>query len=288
MPGLADATPMSMFDLRHPSPSDEPPVPKAEIDLRETFDLPLLSARDAERSHVVSRPEAADAAGLFVDHGARDRRTTAAEARSRARRCITCGGVVAKGMSICGTCGTDQETGMRVGLDDDLAPAPPPPPEGPPMHVATIGGLCVAGCVPLLVLAAVGSVKSQSTAETVAWFLLAVMAIFGVYAAIQFIRGRSARLLILALTLGAVADVMAMIALPIFQAFALDHDQIARPARPDDPDELSMIIKPLEDRIDANKIGIGVGLILVYAVLSTYLISPPVKKFIQSHGDRGP
>ncbi len=30
----------------------------------------------------------------------------------------------------------------------------------------------------------------------------------------------------------------------------------------------------------------GIGLILVYAMFSIYLISPPVKKYIHSHAER--
>jgi len=188
-------------------------------------------------------------------------------------------------MSICATCGTDQETGLRVGFEDDLALPPPPPPEGPPIHVATIGGLCIAGSLVLLVLSIVESMRGPSTIEQFAWLGLGAVAVFGISASIQFIRGKSARLLIVALTLGVIVDVMALIALPIIQANFEDREKIITHARPEDPNDSSMQIKPLEERIDIARITLGVVLILIYALLSLYLISPPVQRYIHPHHD---
>ena len=138
----------------------------AEKDLRETFDLPLMSARDAERSGADTEHAIGDAAALLDDRGGPRRRTTAAEARARARRCSQCGGLVPQGMSICVSCGIDQETGLRVGLEDDLAPPPPPPPQGPPIHIALIGGLCGTAGLILLILSLIRSVGgSERLAE---------------------------------------------------------------------------------------------------------------------------
>jgi hypothetical protein len=282
MPGLANATPMSTGDLaKRPSDIDLP-VPRAEGDLRETFDLPLVStAREAEQGQVLSSAGAADVAGLFADQGNTHRRLSAAEARSRARRCVHCGGGVPQGMSICVVCGTDQETGMRVGLEDDFTPPPPPPAQGPPIHVATIGGLCIAASLGLVAMAVVGSVRVVSSLEHTGWLCLAVIAIFGIYGAVQFIRGKTAKLLLVALSIGVVVDVMTLIALPIAQANFEDPDKIISVLRPEDPEDSNMRIKPLEDRIDASRIAAGIGLILVYALLSLYLISPPVKRYVR-------
>ena len=157
-PGLDDATATSYEMPKQPVFQDDLPPSLGEGDLREAFDLPLVSgsARDMERGGGEPGAQAADAAALFDDKPAK-RRTTAAEARSQARRCVTCGSGVPKGMSICGVCGTDQETGLRVGLEDDLAPPPPPPPSGPPIHVSVAGGLCITGSLILLVLAVIQS-----------------------------------------------------------------------------------------------------------------------------------
>jgi len=45
---------------------------------------------------------------------------TGAKSGTKPKACPTCGGHVPIGMSICQTCGLDLDTGMRVGLDDDL------------------------------------------------------------------------------------------------------------------------------------------------------------------------
>jgi hypothetical protein len=192
---------------------------------------------------------------------------------------VKCGGVVPQGMSICATCGTDQETGMRIGLEDDLAPPPPPPPEGPPFHITMIGGLCATGALILLLLAVIQSTRGESAVEHSAWLALAVVSGFGIYAAVQFIRGKSAKLLIVALTLGVVVDVVSLVGLPIGQAMLEDQEKILTEVKPDEPDVTNTKIKPFEERIDSQKITLGIALILVYAIVSLYLISPPVKRY---------
>jgi hypothetical protein len=285
-PGLADATPMSGPEIeKGPSSPDELPIPTAEGDLRETFDLPLAGGRELERGQAVSRPETADAAGLFVESGPPKRRPSAAEARATARRCVQCGGLVPQGMSICVTCGTDQETGMRVGLEDDLAPPPPPPSQGPPIHVATIGGLCGTASLIFLLLAIFQSTRSESVLGLPGWLALALVPAFAIFASVEFVRGRSARLLLVALTLGVVVDVMALVAWPIIDVVTQDQDQIVSNVRPEDEDQTNTEIKPMEERLDTRRILVGIALIVLYAVVSLYLISPPVKRYI-SEGSR--
>ena len=273
---------MSNFDLdRRPPSREDLPIPRSEGDLRDTFDLPLVSGREAERGSVEvgGGHGAADAASLFEDTGRGKRRVTAAEARTRARRCIKCGGVVPQGMSICSTCGTDQESGLRVGLEDDLAPPPPAPAEGPPFHITTIGTLCGTAGLILLIASVIQSTRGESSVEHFAWLGLAVVSGFGIFAAVQFIRGKSAKLLILALTLGVVVDVLALVALPIGQAMLEDQEKILTDVKPTDLDDTDKAIKTFEERIDSQRIALGVALILVYAIVSLYLISPPVKRY---------
>ncbi len=217
--GPTDADWPSRFELpSRPKIPDELPLPFAEKDLRETFDLPLMSARDAERSGADTEHAIGDAASLLDDRGGPRRRTTAAEARARARRCSQCGGLVPQGMSICISCGTDQETGLRVGLEDDLAPPPPPPPQGPPFHVALIGGLCGTVGLILLIVSLMRSVGGEGGWQNYGWLCLALVSGFGIFASVQFIRGRSAKLLMMALTLGVVIDLMTLVALPLIRA----------------------------------------------------------------------
>jgi hypothetical protein len=229
----------------------------------------------------------ADAAGLFEDRPAR-RKPTAVELRSQGRRCRTCGSGVPKGMSICTVCGTDQESGMRVGLEDDLAPPAPPPAQGPPVHISIAGGLVVTGSLILLILAVIRSTRTESTIQLLSWLGLGLVSGYGIYASVQFIRGKSAKLLIAALTLGVMVDVMTLIALPLLQPFMQDQENIVAAIVPDHEDDASVGIRPFEERIDLKRIMLGIGLILAYAMFSIYLISPPVKKYIQSHGERAP
>jgi hypothetical protein len=257
----------------------------AEGDLRDTFDLPLGSGRDVERA-ATSGPRAADAAGLFTDTGPSKKRQTAAEARAKARRCTQCGGLVPQGMSICSSCGTDQETGMRVGLEDDLAPPPRPQAEGPPLHISVIGTFCGAIAVIMMIFAAIQSVRPNSTVENVCWISLALVSGFGIYAVVEFIRGKSAKLLMLALSLGVVVSVMTLIAIPLFEAYFADPAQIMKESRSNDLELAPFEIKPPEERIDQRKIKAGAGVLIIYAFLAIYLMSPPVKKYMHSRAAR--
>jgi hypothetical protein len=278
-----------MFEFPKQPVTSEAPAPSlGEGDLREAFDLPLVSgsARDMERGEGVTRAQSADVGGLFDDRPSK-RRMTAAEARSQARRCVTCGAGVPKGMSICGTCGTDQETGLRVGLEDDLAPPPPPPSQGPPIHVSIAGGLCITGSLILLILALIQTTKTGSTVLLLSWLSLALVSGFGIYGSVQFLRGKSAKQLIVALTLGAIVDVLGLVALPLLQPFLQEPESIVSQVIPTDPEDGNVGILPFEDRFDFKRIMAGIGLILVYVIFALYLISPPVRKFIQGRGDRG-
>jgi hypothetical protein len=290
LPGPADADWPSRFELptKPPTP-EELPLPMADRDLRETFDLPLMSARDAETSGATTEHAIGDAASLLEERGGPKKRVTAAEARGRARRCSHCGGLVPQGMSICVTCGTDQETGLRVGLEDDLAPPPPPPPQGPPIHIALIGGLLGTVGLIFLIVSLIYSVRGAEDWQKYCWLCLALVAGFGIYAAVQFIRGRSAKLLMMALTLGVVIDLMTLIAMPLIQPSLKNKEQITKIVDSDDPDLNSTQIEQAEKQIDIQRIELGVGLIMIYTALSWYLMSPPVKKYIHPRAmDRSP
>ncbi len=59
-----------------------------------------------------------------------------------------------------------------------------------------------------------------------------------------------------------------------------DVIKIERPRVGDDTADLADVeIKPLVDRLDQNRLTLGVTLIFVYAGLAIYLNSPPVKRF---------
>jgi hypothetical protein len=286
LPGPADADTLSRIDLEVRPPSqDDLPVPVAEGDLRDTFDIPLISARDAERAEVATSPAVGDATALFDDRGGPKRRITSAEARAKPRRCSNCGGLVPQGMSTCTSCGVDQETGLRIGLEDDLIPPPPPRPLGPPVHIAVISGLCKLAGLILLIVSLVRSVRTAGGWENYGWLCLALVCAFGIYGSVQFVRGRSAKLLMTALSLGVMIDLLAMVAMPVVQTFWDDQDHIITKVEnksSDEPETADIGIKPHQDRLDVPKIKLGFTLVLIYAILSVYLMSPAVKKYVHS------
>lgn len=262
--GLHDATPASSQDVsnRHP---DDFALPTAPGDLRETFDLPMMT----EAASTPKKPgrDTSDAAALFKDDDrpAAPRRPKSAEARAKARRCPTCGGHVPIGMSLCSSCGLDLETGARIDLEDDLAPPPPPRQQGPPLDVVLIGGICLLSSIVLSCLSLVFSV--QGVAGSV--FFIPI-SFFGVFASIQFLRGKSTRLLLLALTLGALVDVFALIAMPIVYA---NLEVRTQDNKGSDAEIEGKAFQPVTERIDVNKLVVGIVLLVVYAIVSIYLVS---------------
>jgi phage FluMu protein Com len=288
VPGMSDAAPTSYEMPKWPPSGDELPNATSEGDLRDTFDLPLSGGSADQRGETSSSPATADAAGLFADSGPARRRVSAAEARAKARRCSHCGSGVPPGMSICQTCGTDQETGMRVGLEDDLAPPPPMRPQGPPLHIAVVGGLVGTGGIILALLGVIQSTRGSSDLDRYAWLVVAFVSAFGIFAAVQLIRGKSAKQLMLATTLGVVLNLLGLVAYPVL-APLIEGPAVDTNVKVEDTDDhAGIVIKPFEDRIDSQRIKVGVGFVLLYAVLSMYLISPPVKKYIfQCRPDRG-
>jgi len=284
-PGEVDAAPTSTYELpKHVASLDDLPLPTAEGDLRESLGLPLLST-EAERSVTsTARVQVGDAAALFKDDVTRRRKPTGAEARARARRCSRCGGLVPVGMSLCSACGTDQDTGRHFGLEDDFAPPPPPPPSGPPLHIAIPGMLCGLAAVVLALLALIQSVRVEPGLYQYSWLALGVVAGYGIYGAVQFLRGRSVKNLIMALTLGVIVNIFALIALPLFEAnFGDSRTYVSRVDVARDGDDATDLadweIKPLAERLDQQRITAGVVVIFLYAGLSIYLNSPPVKKY---------
>ena len=79
--------------------------------------------------------------------------------------------------------------------------------------LAAIGHLSGTTLVVSLALAVVSFVLVE---PVVGKFSLALVCLFGVYASSQFLRGRSFKLLLIALCLGGAVDIVALIALPIY------------------------------------------------------------------------
>jgi hypothetical protein len=286
-PGDADAALITSQEFSSKPPShDDLPISPGGRDLRDLFELPLGSGASIEQAAVSGRgPAVSDAEALFQDEpAARRKKPKGAEARAQARRCSHCGGAVPKGMSICVTCGVDQDTGMRVGLEDDLAPPPPPPSPGAPLHISITGFLCGLASVVLLVLALIQSVRVEAGVSQYGWLCLALVSGFGIYGAVQFIIGKSVKYLMLALTMGVFVNFASLIALPIVQANFEDRERVVSKVQfnKDDPntqDTEDVEIKPIAERIDQQKITLGLTVILIYVLLSIYLMSPPVKRY---------
>jgi hypothetical protein len=249
-------------------------MPVAEGDLRETFDLPMMteaaSPAPAGRPLTAGAGPVADALVLFDDRPQSPRRKTGAEARAQARRCPNCQGAVPAGMSLCQVCGFDLETGTKISLADELIPPPPPAPAGLPLDMTIIGCLCVAMSI---ALAAAAVVFAARGAQGALYFL--PVAAFGGFAAYQFLRRKSVKMLMVALTLGAAIDVIALVALPIYNANA-ETTVVQRSGTDDDPDAADEMITPVLDRLDTDRISTGFAVLAVYAVLSIYLLSARV------------
>lgn len=264
---------------------DEPGVPTSDRDLRETFAPDLLFGEDKPKStsklDTNSRAagrgdDIADAAALFKDDDppATRRRGPNAASRSRPRRCTACGSVVPAGMSLCSRCGLDLDTGLRTPLDDFLDEAPPPPPpSGPPLVVSVLGGLTLLASAGLGVLAMAQSF--QPGASQSGFLSLALVGAFGSYASIQFLRRKSARLLLIALMLGAVINTIALIGLPIYEAN--NNVRIVQDVAPGE----DMQIENVASRLDLGRLKLGIFILLVDAAALVLLVAPPVRKHFE-------
>lgn len=261
-----DASPASSALL--PQGRGDDAMPTAAGDLRETFDLPLMTEASSTPA-TAARAQAADALALFEEKKPAPRRPSSAEARAKSRRCPTCGGVVPVGMSICASCGLDLESGSRVQLDDDLMP------EAPVRHVSAPLPLTIIAISSLLGSAALGLYAASQWYRGVAgcqYFVL--ICIFGAYSAVHLLRGHSPKLLLVALTLGAVIDIVALIALPIVQANQ-DTRVVQGPA---DEEGNTTFIEPITDRLDQQQLSLGIAVLLMYAAICVYLMSPTVRR----------
>jgi hypothetical protein len=270
----------------------EPGVPVADHDLRDTFAPELLFGEDREKppepkparpGPPASAPAGgiADAAGLFAeDEPTRPRkRGPTAEDRSRARRCPTCGSVVPAGMSLCNRCGLDLDTGQRTVLEEILEDAPPPPPPaGPPLPISVLGGTVLVASLALAVVSLVQSVQPESPRAV--YLLLAGIGGFGIYASVQFLRLRSARLMLVALLLGALLDIGGLIVLPIYRANqAAPGTGVVAPVPLADQDLPQF--ENVANRLDVRKIQWGITLLLVDAGAMIVLMSPPVRRHFE-------
>ncbi len=255
----------------------DPTLPTAAGTLRETFDLPLMT--QAAGLAQPATKQVSDARALSEEKRPTPRRPSAVEARAHARRCPTCGSVVPAGMSLCPTCGLDLETGVRVDLTDELAPEAPVRPAGLPLGMSILGMICALGGLVLLVASMVQWYRGLGGAE-----FLGLVCLFGIFASVQFLRGKSIKLLMVALTLGVMIDTVTLIALPLFQA--REFDQAAAESRQIDDPDVEVAIPTYVERLDAirgtQRVELGIAFLIVYAGVSVYLTSPSVRRYFRS------
>ena len=266
-------------------PHDEPGVPIADRDLRDTFAPELLFGEEKPTSSPnVGKPKSgpppagdiADAGLLMEDEpppGQR-RRGPSAAARAQPRRCPACGSVVPAGMSLCGRCGLDLDTGQRTQLDEILEEAPPPrPPSGPPLVITLIGGVALMASLGLTIVALVQSARPG--ASQLGFLCLALFGVFGAYAAVQFLRLKSVRLLFAFLMVGAGINTIALIGLPLYEAFT--SVRVVQEAPPLEDVE----IENVASRLDVNRLKAGIALLLLDSAVMIALLTPPIRKHFE-------
>lgn len=261
--------------------------------LRETFDLPLLGSID----------QRGDAAALFRDDDEppRRRRGGGPEGRSHSRTCADCGSLVPAGLSLCGHCGLDQDTGQRVSPSDDLMPeddivyatartAPPG------LQIVGIAGLLAAGAVAVLAIAAISGGAGPLAVLGAA--VLAALGLFLAFASAKLLQGRSHRPMLAALALTALLNVAGLIILPVVNAGnmptahgptesdflkGIDANPGATPGPTIEtlgPPDAEEVLPSYE--VDTKSLAMGLVILMIEGVVFAYLMSEPVRDYFEA------
>jgi len=101
--------------------------------------------------------------------------------------------------------------------------------------------------------------------------------LFGAFASVQFLRQRTVKLLLVALTFGVAIDIVALIAMPIYRANA-DTAASVQTVAPVDPDKADLVIPSVVEKLDTQSLTLGISLLVVYAGAAIFLLSPPVQR----------
>jgi hypothetical protein len=272
-----------------PASGDLFDLPSTPAPLRDTFDLPLLADDlpllvDETPKGSPQKKAPADVLALFQDEPKSNRKVTGAEARSKARRCPSCGGVVGIGMSLCNTCGLDLDTGQRITpleVFDEEIPAFHRS-DTPPLGIMFVGSIAALANVLLTVI----SLTAWANGKGIGFLCLLIIWIFGIYAAVQFLRQKAIRPLFLALGLAVSVGVVYLIVLPIVDVnFAAEipiaNDPDAPPPNvdgidPNDPD--APAVRNMAEQLNVSRIFLGIAALLSYAAVSIYLNTPGIKR----------
>jgi hypothetical protein len=183
-------------------------------------------------------------------------------------------------MSLCSQCGLDLESGKRIDVMDIIEEVPlPPRPSGPPLGVAIVGVTTLLAAAILAVASLLNYSRGRGEDYSWGFILLGLICVFGVYAAVQFLRGKSAKLLMVALLLAAPVDVVAMIVLPLFQA-GQGPVEIQETAQGDDEEDVPKIA-PITQRLDQQQLTWGIVILLVDAAVLIYLFTPQARRYFE-------
>lgn len=282
--------PSSTPGFKKPSPASsifatEPPevyLPGTKGDLRESFDLPLLD--DSKSDGPPRRPVTSDALALFREDSTPKKPASAPKIRPKARTCDTCDTFIPIGTTVCPRCGTDAELGRPLVVQeivDEIPGYAQTAEAGIPAGVFLIGSLTlmaslVLALITLIALSGLGAIA------------LGMLCLFGIFASIQFLRGKSARLLLLALGLAAAVDVVALMVLPVWQAteVAAAPVEIPAPRTPADEEPVATEEEPKTESLNqvlsengANtKLAWGILLLLVDAGVMVYLSTAGIRR----------
>jgi hypothetical protein len=284
-PGSSEVAGASPKSTVYGLPTTGEVIPRADKDLRETFDLPLLM--DGDPAPRRGGAPCSDAAALFQDGLRSARKPGRAEARAKPRHCGECGATIPAGMSLCQTCGLDADTGTRMAPDESFFEIPQPSrTRTTPIGIAIVGGTTFLGSAILAIVSLAGWAAGESDFRMGFGFLGLVSA-FGIYASVELLRLKSIRPLLIALSLGAMVDIVALIGLP---AYRINSEVPAARAINVDDDEPAVSANLADGalyRKEMPKIKQGFVLLSLYAGLVLYLLTPSVQrrfKRVQSHG----
>jgi hypothetical protein len=158
--------------------------------------------------------------------------------------------------------------------------------------VGVVGGLTLLASLVLGIFAITKLGFSFSSAEGLGGLCFSLVCAFGVWASFDFLRGKSAKPLMVALMLGAVMDVIVLIGMPIVQANdtaveeAADTVPVAKtPKQTGLDDDADIRIKNPGERLKESgglaKIELGIGLLLVSAGILIYLSTAGVRKHFE-------
>ena len=140
-----------------------------------------------------------------------------------------------------------------------------------PLGVSILGMICVLGTLVLFFASMVEWYQGLKGAT-----FLGFVCLFSLFASVQFIRGQSIKLLLVALTLGVMIDVVALVALPLFQAREFDEVEV-QSRKVEDPDvevAIPTYIERLETGGGTQRVEWGIAILVLYAGVSVYLLSP--------------